>query len=81
MSAYNPSQDLRTLVERLYLWGEKTIIAVAPAFGHQDQRSGSGGESSGGVEGGDEAVGSGSETAAAENFSAWLVEQVGGDGR
>lgn len=109
MSAYNPSQDLRMLVERLYLWGEKTVIAVAPAFEQQqqhrspsaspssppDQTSLSGdfsgrrkgpeneqrGDGSRHSGNGDEAIGAGSESVAAEEFSSWLVDQLGGAGR
>lgn len=104
VNAYNPSQDLRTMVSNLRNAGQKSVIAVAPAFeqhapdeilsslppssarhlwekGEKDVRSmgghgGTGGESDGRVE--RRGVRGGAESLAAQDFSSWLINELGG---
>lgn len=101
VKAYNPSQDLVTLASRLRNNGEKTLIAVAPAFEEPDvapddslrpptasefalsedaARRRSGSHPRGSSEGLDGRVArrKDAERLAAEEFSSWLIEELGG---
>jgi len=96
VNLYNPSLDLLTIVRRLRDVGQKAVIAVAPAVElHQHQHQHASGhtrssslspdqddpENSGKGKGKGKAGFEKWHVVAAQEFSAWLVDELGGPDR